>query len=212
MQYTQDFDEKLTPGFIDHGTPGKYTLPNGAAGGRWMQWYHMLYPYMKNIQIMNCPSEPDVVWTDGTYTGRIPYGFNYVSALTISCGTNCGVNLGLPMAAGASLGAIEDPTGTIMISDSKYYVVSFRTLLPAADFLTKVNLTNGTTGAAPGSGGFCDTADSVNATQLTRCIRPRHLEMLGALFADGHVKAMNWKTVLGSSDRSVVRYWTTSAD
>ncbi len=212
MQYSQDFDEKLTPGFIDLGTPGGYTLPDGSSGPRWMQWYHMLYPYMKNIQIMNCPSESDVVWTRGSYTGRIPYGYNYTSAWTIGCGSNCGVHLGLTMSPGASLSAIEDTSGTIMIADSKYYVISFRYILPADDFLTKKNLTNGTSGATPGSGGFCDTGDSMIGDQITRCIRPRHMETLGTLFVDGHVKAMNWKSVLGSSDRSVIRYWTTSAD
>jgi prepilin-type N-terminal cleavage/methylation domain-containing protein len=212
MQYSQDFDEKMVPGFIDHGVAGAYTLPNGAAGSRYMQWYHMLYPYMKNIQIMNCPSEPDVVWTTGSYTGRIPYGYNNTSMFTLGCGTNCGVHMGLPLASGAALSAIEDASGTIMIADSKYYVVSFRVVLPAEDFLTKANLTNGTSGAPAGSGGFCDTGDTVNTTQMTRCIRPRHLETLGTLYVDGHVKAVNWKSVLGSSDRSVIRHWTTSAD
>ena len=213
MQYTQDFDEKMVPGFIEYPVAGAYRLPNGVPStSRWELWYHMIHPYIKNSQIMNCPSESAVVWTDGSYTGGIPYGYNYTSAMTLSCSPNCGVNLGTPLTAGASLSAIEDATGTIMISDSKFYVVSFREVLPANDFLTNSTLTNGLSGGAPGSGGRCDTGGAVTPTQLTRCIRPRHLETVGTLFIDGHVKAMNWKSILGSADRSVVRYWTTSAD
>jgi prepilin-type N-terminal cleavage/methylation domain-containing protein/prepilin-type processing-associated H-X9-DG protein len=213
MQYTQDKDERMTPGFVSHGAAGAYILPNGQpSGNAAMLWYHMLYPYMKNIQVMNCPSENGVVWTTGTYTGTIPYGYNNVSAATINCSPTCGVHLGPINDAGASLAAIEDPSGTIMITDSKFYAIGFQAVLPEADLLTSASLTNGTTGAPPGSGDKCDTNGSISTTQRTLCIRPRHLETLATLFVDGHVKAMNWKSVLGSNNRSVVRYWTSSAD
>lgn len=219
MQYTQDKDERMTPGFVTMGATGAYILPNGQpSGSTAMLWYHMLYPYMKNIQVMNCPNETTngVVWTSGNYSGGLPYGYNNDSAATLNCSPNCGVHMGPINTVGASLAAIEDPSGTIMISDSKFYVMGLREVLTAEDFLTSANLTDGTgtpaSPGAPGSGGRCDSGGSINNTQRTRCIRPRHLETLAALFVDGHVKAMNWKTVLGSSDRSVVRYWTTSAD
>ena len=198
MQYTQDFDETMPSIFNQNSN---IRLPNGANAPTAL-WYHMLYPYMKNIQVMNCPSESSIQWTSGAYTGDIPYGYNFTSAWTMSCSPSCGVQLGFPNdGPGAKLSAIEDTSGTIMVTDSKYYAISLRVVLPAAEFLTDSALL---------TGGKCYSTGTPQ--EITRCIRPRHLETLGTLFVDGHVKSMNWKQVLGSSDRSVVRYWTTSAD
>ncbi len=198
MQYTQDFDETMPSIFNQNSN---IRMPNGSIAPI-APWYQMIYPYMKNIQVLNCPSEKSIIWTSGSFTGDIPYGYNFTSAWTQSCSPNCGVQLGYPNdGPGAKLSAIEDTSGTIMITDSKYYAISFRVILPAEEFLTDSALLTGGRCYSTGTG-----------PEITRCIRPRHLDTLGTLFVDGHVKSMQWKQVLGSNDRSVVRYWTTSAD
>ncbi len=47
MQYTQDYDEKLTP------TPYAYSFANGANSS----WDLVLQPYLKSTQILVCPSD-----------------------------------------------------------------------------------------------------------------------------------------------------------
>lgn len=197
MQYTQDMDEKLTPRFVTHGAVGAYRLPNGQLSPNTaMLWYHMLYPYMKSIQIMNCPSETEVVWTSGAYTGSIPYGLNDRMPVSPICTTNCGVDLFPANTSGTALSAIEDVSGTLMAMDSKYYSIYLDRIVTGADVTT--------------SGiGVCNPSSPYN---FAGCLRARHLETTSALFVDGHVKAMKWQSLVGSSDRSVVRYWTTSAD
>ncbi len=188
MQYTQDFDERLTP--LSNANAG-ITLPNGSAATTAL-WFHMLYPYMKSIQIMNCPSESTVVWTTGSFSGQIPYGYNY-TAPTWVCTSNCGVSMGVANQPGASLSAIEDSSGTILITDSKYYYS-----LPGSTGRTAAN--------ADGSECIAPSYPS------SKCTAARHLGTVASVFVDGHAKAMQWQTIMGSGDRSVFRHWTTSAD
>lgn len=195
MQYTQDHDEKLAPLLIDHGAAGAYILPNGQPSPRSaMMWYHMLYPYMKNIQIMNCPSESRVKWTDGTYTGGVPYGYNRGAGGY--CTSNCGVQLAVSLASGPSLSAIEDSSGTIMITDSVWYYVGFSGPMTEAE----VKSDN------------CDINNNGSPPNNSLCVRERHLGTVNSVFVDGHAKAMQWQTILGTNSVSAWRYWTTSAD
>lgn len=188
MQYTQDFDERLTP--LNNTNTG-ITLPDGSTRSTAL-WFHMLYPYMKSIQIMNCPSETKVIWTSGSYTGEIPYGYNY-TAPTWVCSSNCGVNMGAAQQPGANLASIEDTSGTILITDSKYYY----SLMPSAG-RTEANA----------DGNEC-VGPSYSAS---KCTAARHLGTVNTLFVDGHVKALQWRTILGGTGVNVYRYWTTSSD
>lgn len=188
MMYVQDYDEHLTP--LYNSNAG-ITLPDGTTNSTAL-WFHMLYPYMKNTQIMNCPSESTVVWTSGTYTGLIPYGYNY-TAPTWVCSSNCGVNLGTANQPGAKLAAIDDTAQTIMITDSQYYY-------------SLIGSTPRTPANADGSECIAPSYSS------SKCTAARHLETVGTLFVDGHVKAMQWKTIMGGTNVNYYRYWTTSSD
>jgi prepilin-type processing-associated H-X9-DG protein len=99
---------------------------------------------------------------------------------------------------GAALAAIEDPSGTIAVIDGSTGLTRFyKNLLPTEDELM--------------ARGAC--AYSATTYNYAHCLRARHLGTLNTLFVDGHVKAMQWKTILGSdSDPNVIRYWTTAAD
>lgn len=191
MQYTQDFDEKMVPIFL-YGTG--QTLPNGTptSTGQAVLWYNLLNPYIKNLQIFNCPSSglPATHTYTGGNEGGFNYGYNYLAPF--ACSSNCGVNMGGGgNAAGASLASIEDPSGTLTIVDAKYYTVN-----SVGVPVTEQQMT----GEA-----VCLTASWPD------CVSARHLETSNILFADGHVKAMNWKNFMGTG-LSSYRYWTTSAD
>jgi len=187
VMYAQDYDDHLTA--LNLSNTG-VILPDGSTHSTEL-WFHMLYPYMKNIQIMNCPSESSVVWTSGSYTGGIPYGYNY-TAPTWVCSSNCGVNMGTAGVSGASLAAIDDTSGTIMITDSKWYY----SLMPSAA-RTEAN---------------ADGSECISGSPSSKCTAARHLDTVNTLFVDGHVKSMKWQTIMGGTGLSVYRYWTTSSD
>ncbi len=61
-QYTQDYDE-VTP-MVSYGyaaTPS-WPMPDGSLGNA-MMWYHVIVPYMKSHQLLNCPSYPGTRYT-----------------------------------------------------------------------------------------------------------------------------------------------------
>ena len=69
MQYTQDFDERYPGGFegtmspvtyvtqSKTGWPGRLFSTNGTRNR--VCWMDMIYPYVKSVQIFQCPSQPD---------------------------------------------------------------------------------------------------------------------------------------------------------
>lgn len=74
MQYAQDYDEVLPRVNIGPGI-ASYTLPNGATHtGGYMLWHTSIFPYVKNVQVFDCPS--DSVRFGGYYTGSGSYGLN----------------------------------------------------------------------------------------------------------------------------------------
>ena len=208
MMYTQDYDEQMPNSSILHSGIGQYTFPSGAlADVSTEPWYSLIFAYMKNWQVFNCPSEDPALYYNGRYNiTTFPYSYNYVAPVPQgSCTTkwDCGISMGPPNdAAGtqpaAKLAAIEDPAGTIFVVEGSAAVTQFR----KAPYLpTETDID------ARGACSYLPTY------QYARCLRARHLGTIGTLFVDGHVKAMPWKSILGSdSDPNVVRYWTTAAN
>ncbi|MBI2299606.1 MAG: DUF1559 domain-containing protein [Armatimonadetes bacterium] len=69
LQYAQDYDERMMPMLLGNGAPG-------AGCGAW--WYGVnattpgvLHPYMKNMQLLQCPSSIDLL------AGVTNYAYNY---------------------------------------------------------------------------------------------------------------------------------------
>lgn len=183
MQYSQDYDEKLVPTALNY----PLIRPDGLAGSVAL-WPHMLEPYVKSLQVFECPSSTRTY--TGSQGGGLPYGYNYVSPGDGSCSSNCGVSMGGFVGAGsASLAAVEDPSGTIAVVDAAYYILRFRGATFTQEQAVKATLCNTTT---------------------VICQQARHLETINSLFVDGHVKSMKWSTILNGPD--AVHYWTTSAD
>ena len=73
QMYAQDYDEVLPRLNIGPG-PLTYTLPNGTTYSGYMLWHTSIYPYLKNYQMLSCPS--DSVRYAGNYTGGGSYGLN----------------------------------------------------------------------------------------------------------------------------------------
>jgi len=205
MQYTQDFDERLPPAYISY-PENSYTYPNGSVGST-ATWYDMLYPYVKSLQLFNCPSaSQELTYSGGHRVRKFPYSYNYrrpIDTQTACDNTyNCGVSLGMPNAAGANLASVEDVSGTIFVVEGSLALTQF---LP---------------GRMPSEADIHATGECLTTQNGTvgnwytaECLRARHLDTMGTLFVDGHVKAMQWKTIVGSrTDPNVIRYWTTASN
>jgi len=94
LSYAQDYDEVL-PRVNIGSTVGPYTLPNGTTyGPGYMLWHTCIYPYVKNYQVMTCPSASGAEVYTGNYTGAGSYGIS-------------GWNAGLAM------GSIQFPAQTL---------------------------------------------------------------------------------------------------
>jgi len=97
MMYCQDYDERLV---------ASYTL-GAPSGARY--WYELLQPYIKNQQILTCPS-----WA----SYPLGYGWNY-AYLTYYWHSPAGYGYG-----GVPIAEIDYPAETIMLGDSGAHQVS----------------------------------------------------------------------------------------
>lgn len=68
MQYTQDYDERYPANFYagitqnDPAMPGfKYGVNDGRSevGFNWITWMDLIHPYVKSVQLYDCPSTSD---------------------------------------------------------------------------------------------------------------------------------------------------------
>lgn len=207
LQYVQDNDERMPNLFLTLGT-GNFKYPNGETStNSTSTWYIAIYPYIKNYQVYNCPS----INSSQAYHGRyvaidgstfFSYSYNYNALLmgTAACDNtyNCGVSMGSVSGPGAALSAIEDAAGTIAVADGSVFGVRF---VPGR-FPTEANVHD--RGTCPST-----SADGYEAA----CLRARHLDSINTLFVDGHVKAYNWKTIVGSdTNPNVLKFWTTASN
>ncbi len=193
MQYTQDYDERVLPLYLNY----QHTLPNGTVStpGDSALWPTIVQPYIKSVQVFNCPSEglENYKW-GGDTTGGVTYSYNYRAPSNPPCTANCGVRMGMTSTAdltSAKLAAIEDPAGTIALTDARYYAM----WLHEVPLVNEQNVVDGS---------------SCSNTHMPNCVIARHLGSVNSLFVDGHVKSMQWKTILAGSN--YVKYWTTSSD
>ena len=178
-QYTQDYDELLVP-------PVFYK-----AGDTWFSnWVRQTYPYVKSIQIYQCPSDSSTTPAAGAQfwandpnfptTPHISYGANFQLAQNVG-----GANVGLHLAA------LTDPSKTVYATDGGSTPPAAASALPATEWPLKPSswvldrvLNSFVTTAPAGSDNNFMYAGPV----------PRHLETCNVLWADGHVKAQRVPT------------------
>jgi prepilin-type N-terminal cleavage/methylation domain-containing protein/prepilin-type processing-associated H-X9-DG protein len=113
MMYSQDYDEMLprltTCGslLMETGKNSGSTSGCVAGSGEYTHlWMHSIYPYVKSVQVFNCPSA-DHNYT-GSYDAYISYGYNRTP---FDWSGGSGVSI--------SLASIYKPSESIMFADSK---------------------------------------------------------------------------------------------
>lgn len=204
MQYAQDYDGHLMQYEISAGAGNDiFTYPSGRSSSM-QYWYLALDPYIKSWDIYNCPSADDYLkYHSGRGRGAgssTAFAFTYVSNYSRGSTTVYprntpfnDSNKGIPMGSGALLSAIEDPAGTIVVTEGASVYVNVATnTFPTEEMIL--------------ARGACD-----QSTYSARCLRARHFEQMNNLFVDGHVKSMHWKNILGDNSRDKMIHWTTAA-
>ena len=190
MQYTQDYDEKF-PMALDSGTGGTYNFT----------WVRAIQPYIKSVQVFQCPSDPDAGqpapaagWAGVkiSYAGNALYsnhvdgsGGNVYGFSGIFYSDNYG---GSPRA----LADLNSASTTVMVTD-KF----------SSDASSIASATDQPFGNASATGLFCVIGPNGTSTipSGTRNgtaygtgkdgqVSGKHLDTANFLFADGHVKAL----------------------
>jgi prepilin-type N-terminal cleavage/methylation domain-containing protein len=95
LMYAQDYDQRLPTHRADHAV--NFLYPDGVQMQYRGPWYVTIYPYIKNVQLYNCPS------TSFKWNGRWTQTFDY--------GYNSHLNYVL-------LGEVFRPAETLMLADS----------------------------------------------------------------------------------------------
>ncbi len=180
MQYAQDYDERYpmnywwadpgssiagvsctTAGLT--GTPcSKYTVNTGSGGvgfGRFVTWMDLIHPYIKSVQVFDCPSatKPE----GGVYP---PYGFNAAFSST-NYANNFDFRDGTPpVRRSFHLGEVVRPAEVFLIVDSETQYNINTTPLGVRNYINS-------------------TPDAVRYK-----IQRLHMEGMNTMYADGHAK------------------------
>ncbi len=169
LQYSQDYDEKMTP--TDVGAGGTATA---------LTWPALLQPYIKSTQIFQCPSDTrtevmNTYWCAGlqaTNNGGVSrnYHDSYLYNTDIGGAYDAG-------GTSVSQAAIASVASTVMAFDGGTIVDTTK---------NPINWTQKTPGEQ-----FASPADlaNVNGEGSYGGPQARHLETTNVLFADGHVKS-----------------------
>lgn len=159
-QYIQDYDEKYPNLSTGAGAPGPYG------------WVDTMQPYIKSMQIVQCPSDTTA---PGTGAGAAAYTDYYINAALGNTGTATApvYNVG-----GISQAAVENSSLTILLADgqgsSAFSTARYRGNGFTVEGATAINSPS----YGPVGGGLVTSGS----------IYQKHLEGTNFAFVDGHVK------------------------
>ena len=189
IQYSQDYDEQLPPHWIGNNN----VFPGSA------RWMDIVQPYVKSIQLFNCPSSIKPIYNPANSAAE-PGGYTmngtYYDA---SAGSPPTPIYDVPAEASKNLASIPAPSTTLWVADGGGFNNDFQTAWAS------IGSQNGIT--VNGFGGYDYLQD----------IPVRHLNTANVLFCDGHVKAMKMgqlaeKVPAGVPTAGAYRYFTIEDD
>ncbi|MES2462611.1 MAG: DUF1559 domain-containing protein [Armatimonadota bacterium] len=197
IQYVQDHDETF-PHSHNTLTAPTFNLPDGRTGTGRVNWPMQIYPYIKNVQVMSCPSDPDSAYKFNATTN--PYLYDYSKPVPLSYGANGRMYFRTIPLSDAD---IRFPADTYWIADlHRENPVSFEPY---------------DTGGWQGSNAFnrlrfskqCGQISTSGNISLPAGVNPencvRHNGGNEIVFADGHVKWVKWDQLVdtkGLHDRT----------
>src|SRR5690606_19390603 len=110
MQYTQDYDEKYP--IVGFASGDTVTYPNGVVSNN--NWIMRIYPYVKSVQVFNCPSNTRTPWNGGTGG---PATASPHASYSVSYGANNEL-IGIGGYDAVSIANVEKVSETAMFADS----------------------------------------------------------------------------------------------
>lgn len=201
LQYLQDYDEVLlAPAY---GTTA-VSAPN------YYRWQDAIQPYVKSIQLFNCPSESPgtgnkryaytTAITSKTYANHGSYAINGLYNVTktgpisyLDAGTGASRNMALVIKPAETIWVVEGASNLFQLDgkNSSYDPdVLLETPFP---HLSDSTTRDASTGLAPGIAG-------------------RHLETTNLLYCDGHVKASGLDVLTEKASNGLMRHFTITDD
>ena len=164
LQYSQDYDEKLVR--AHYGGNG---ASDPSAKYKWMD---AAFPYLKSVQIFDCPSHTHPAWSGGDY--RFRDGNRYGSYAINAAYWGEGDGEQSPAGeANTSLSAIGDATSCVWVGDgSGHFEFAWENIAEQAE-----------------------VADDSSGLRYLDYLVERHLSTTAVLFCDGHVKSMRLDTL-----------------
>jgi len=180
LQYQQDYDERTVPGF---------TRPDGTSIVGFSQ---LLQPYIKSIQVFQCPSDTNTTGISTSLTATPPAGF--VAPFHSSYAINYDVIAGV-QTDGVSIAEFVNPAGTVAMVDKGLNGNGSSPWIGTTEKANVWYIHPSWTGSYGGNAATVDGTgrnNRVNGTadQNWGAPSPRHLDTSNVLFADGHVKAL----------------------
>lgn len=197
LMYTQDYDEVwVSPVTFCAGTRIDNPLAPGDAFKPRPMWHARIYPYTKNFQIYNCPSDPFKKTTPADRFYYISYGYNYGYLSTLSfTGAGGPAEGGDPVCGttwfrGVSQAAVGRPSEIVMATDNGgtdpgvgYYFMGSAVNPPDANPSQYYFW-------SPGPAGFGFDANNYCGPKWDKfgCVSNRHTDGANSAFCDGHAK------------------------
>ena len=177
LQYVQDYDERNPIAYSDSSNDNTFNA--GTETG----WAQNIQPYVKSVQLFQCPSETNA--PGGVTSGAADFGGLGYSDYWYN--TNiAGWSASADEGTGTSPAQLDSTALTVMAGDGGRDGTFVAASPGAAGFRTL-----GGNSTAVGTVG--------QAAEIPSSAAQRHLETANYLFADGHVKALRGNTVDSSS-------------
>ncbi len=177
LQYTQDYDERFPLETFAENAPG---AAFGAGNdGENVLWPQTVQPYLKSIQIFQCPSSSVPIGFIGGWPNPNPVG--YVKAFHTDYLANNAL-----FYRGSSSSVVSNPSGTVLLADGAKRGLKTPPYLTDIDKNDTWSLVDPTTDH---NGGYGTSEVDLNGRGLA-APNPRHLNTVVVGFVDGHVKAL----------------------
>lgn len=251
MMYVQDYDEQFYPhrfncdggsgtgtasvicdAYTSNSVPGAALFAADSNSGKRFYWCFLIYPYIKNIQVFACPSNPVYFTpTAGTqhvfaapgaagnnYGGQNSYGHNDAWMSPAGGFATGGQPTSVPLAG------VPRVSSTILTLDATYYGAD-PDVSNASGFMNSADCVTGTDCSVElaflnaqgsqyasywqniGNGQWSYGGGVQTPAASVTAGQTRHMQQINVQFVDGHSKALPYSKAVGE-----ICYWTTDRE
>ena len=208
--------------------PNASTLDATGGSRQRYYWVYALRPYLKSYLSFACPQNPSPFYPGGASSFTFPGPQSSTGSQGKNYGgqNSYGFNAGWLSPAGTTISAaaVPRPAGTLLATDSQFYVVapdttnaSGLTISSHCTDRTCATETSILNAQGPpytkywenlGNANWSETGGGLSPADAVTRIKTRHTgQVLNSAFVDGHVKALPATQVVGD-----ICLWTTDAD